>query len=184
VNLQHALTILITGKNFVGPVLTEAEGQVGKFATAVGKALDKISKEGVGVQNIFGSLVAGITQVTKVAIKLTTVIAALSLSIIAGTTLAVKYAAKVEAVSNTFYAIANQSAPAMIKALREKSRYMVEDLKLMEVYNKAYMMTGTALASRLPELYEHLSKVALATNEDVNMLVAVSYTHLTLPTKA
>jgi len=72
---------------------------------------------------------------------------------------------------NAFIGITGEAAPAMLESLRESSAFMASEKVLLREYNMAYMLVGKTLADRLPEAFQYLSKVAVATGDDVAYLM-------------
>jgi len=174
-NLTHALTILIQGKDLAGPALKGAAGQVISLTTSVtaaAEALDDLGSKGNIVFKILGK---GISTVLKLGALLVTMFSALVTGFLSAGIAASKYAAKLESTSRAFQGILREDAPAMLRALRENSKFMLTDLRLQEQYVDAYMLTGDVLARRLPEAYQYLSKVALATHDDLDFLAERLY---------
>ncbi len=174
-NLTHALTILIQGKNLSGAALTASIKGVEDLTSQVedaGGALDDLGKGG---NIVFRILAKGISGV----LKLTALLAAALISLVGGFLTAgmaaSKYAAALESTSRAFQGILREDAPAMLRALRENSKFMLTDLRLQEQYVAAYMLTGDVLARRMPEAYLYLSKVALDTHDDLDFLIERLY---------
>jgi len=88
--------------------------------------------------------------------------------VISGTT---EWSAELEGMRAALWGIAGEAAPAMLQSLREATYYMSTEMELLGQYNQGYMLLGETLAQRIPEAYQYLSKVALATGDDVNWLM-------------
>ena len=180
--LEHVLQILIQGKNQAGPAIEDAEKSVEKLVTKIRdaqQAVDTFSMAGKSIKwlsNLFGSVLFG---AIRGVLRLVTLLAFGLGSLISGFTAsgmaASKYASKLEATERAFWGIAGEAAPALLDALRENSRYMLDDLTLMEQYVQGYMLTGKELADRMPEAYLYLSKVAAATHDDLDFLLERTY---------
>lgn len=78
-------------------------------------------------------------------------------------------AARLEGIRAAFFAT-GEGAGAMFSALKEGSSGMIEDITLMEKYNFALLLVGKTMADELPEALIYLTKIALATGEDINYL--------------
>ena len=234
-DLQHALTILIEGKDELSPVLDKInektaefeeamwaaqeagnevaefkffdkmEASEAKFYEKIEDAADKASRmwdEPGKAAMAFGNRVSGAFDMIKwawdnMAIKLLfgkfgkfiekwkdRVVAALKFVRRAVTTMgmltaaflgaslaAAKFAEEGEFAKDVFDSIAGESAPELLQALRESSRFMIEDTRLLQTYNKAFMLVGDTIARRMPEAYESLSRVAAAYGEDADYLM-------------
>lgn len=156
-SLTHALTILIKGKSTAGTATAKAISSIEKL----GKVTDTLSKKFKVAAKFSLKLVAGIT--------------ALGAAFVGGGVLASKYAADLEAVEKTFFAIHGDAAPQMLAALKKNSAFMLSDLQLQKQYAQAYMLTSDVMAHRLPEAYEYLSKISLATGETTEYLTDKLY---------
>jgi len=175
VNLSHALTILIKGKNLSAPALKDAGAGVTELATKVtmlGQASAAIGPiiglVGAAIGKVFTTLLAG-------AVLLIGGIVSLTAAFVTSGFAATKYARQLESTSAAFRGIARDDAPALLEAMQKNSRHMMDDLRLQEQYVSAYMLTGKVLADRLPEAYLYLSKVALATHDDLDFLTERLY---------
>jgi len=170
-NLTHSLNILIKGQDLSGPALAASVKGVTSLTDSITKADDALknfgSKGGTGLKLVAGLLKGVIGLILKVTAGLIGLAAGFFTTGLAAT----GYAQELEYVRQAFVAITNKAAPAMLNALQENSRFMLNDLKLQELYNKAYMLTGETLANRMPEAYASLSKIALSTGDDVDFLM-------------
>ena len=173
-NLTHSLNILIKGQDLSGPALAASVKGVTSLAdavTAAGEALDGLGKKGgplKALAGVAGGLLKIFTGIIAGAVGLFGAFMTTGLA-------ATKYGQELEYVRIAFESITKKAAPAMLNALQENSRFMLNDLKLQELYNQAYMLTGKTLADRMPEAYASLSKIAMATNEDVDFLMERMY---------
>jgi len=174
-NLTHSLTILIQGKNLAGPALAGSTRDVEGLASKIREIGEDIASLGTKGPLAFKLLGAAITGVLKLAGFLATSLVSLGGIFLTAGMAASQYAAKLETTSRAFQGILREGAPAMLKALQENSRFMLTDLRLQEQYVSAYMLTGDVLAKRIPEAYQYLSKVALATHDDLDFLVERLY---------
>ena len=104
------------------------------------------------------------TQATIVGVTLLAAFSAASLA-------SAKMAEEGEYAMDVFQSLAGDSAPELLDALRENSRFMINDTVLLETYNKAYMLVGDTIARRMPEAYNSLSRVAAAYGEDADYLM-------------
>ncbi len=174
-NLSHALTILIQGKNLAAPALRGAASGVQDLTDKVaasGRILDDLGRKGPIVFRLLGAAISG---TLKLVTMLTAAVIALVSAFFSAGIAAAQYAKKLESTSRAFQGILQNDAPAMLKALRENSSFMLSDLRIQEQYVSAYMLTGEVLAKRMPEAYQYLGKVALATHDDLDFLTERLY---------
>lgn len=117
---------------------------------------------------------AGAEMAKKLAIGIAAAIAALAALPVALDKLfqkVMKGAARLEGIHAAFLAIAQEGAPAMFAALKKGSAGMMEGIDLMEQYNSAVLLVNKAMADELPEALIYLTKIALATGEDMNYML-------------
>lgn len=185
-DVTHALTILIKGKNLAGPALKDAGNLIAgltKFVTNAGKGLVDLTKLGISAFetgiSVPAQLAASVLSVLGTALGLTATaalglgaaLASVATAIASATAAATPYTAELEGMRKAFWGIAGEAAPAMLQALRESSAFMVTEKGLIQAYNQSYMLLGKTLSARLPEAFQYLSKVAVATGDNVEYLM-------------
>ena len=164
--LSHVLSILLKGTNLAGPALKGAGADVESLTDKLVK-LTKSIKGMMAFKLVAGVLKGFATVIGTVISEL----ARLTSWMVKSGVEAVKYAADLESVTNAFNTIAGEAAPAMLKALRESSAFMLDDLTLQRKYVEGYLLIGETLVKRMPEAFEYLTKVSVATGDDVDWLM-------------
>ena len=83
-------------------------------------------------------------------------------------------AAEIEGIERAFISLTasvGRSNKEMLSALRESSRGMVNNLELMRSFNLASQLVSRQFATELPQAFEMLTKVSIATGESMTYLV-------------
>ncbi len=80
-------------------------------------------------------------------------------------------AAKLQGINDAFLSIAKEGAPAMYDALKKSSAGMVEWTDLAGRYVDATLLINKQVADQLPEALTYLTKISLATGEDMGYLL-------------
>ena len=154
-SLTHALQILIKATDSASPAIksvgTTVAGLVGvvtklgavltvlKFAAGIALLpLKLLATAGVGLIAVLGAVTVG-------AVGLVASLATLPHALATGLMKVTEYAAKLDLLRRAMLGIRGEGAPAMLKALREVTAYMVEEIDLLETHNKAYTLWGQQL---------------------------------------
>lgn len=191
-NITHALQILIkavaktgaldeTGKKVsdLGKDVSGLQskmsslGKLGSLAVKTGLTLPftAASAAGRALVSVLRTLEGALGKISIVGLSLVGILASLTAGFAGVVVAAMPMTAELEGMRNAMWGIAGEAAPAMLEALRENSFFMSTERDLLKQYNMGYMLLGETLAKRIPEAYQYLSKVALATGDEVSWLM-------------
>lgn len=170
---------------FANPQLAKGVQGLGvNMAAGLGKASQALSQVSPLARNMGGAIkaasgvaVAGLSAVAVAAAALVAglgVVAGIFAAVSIGAFKLADAAAPVEGVKRAFMGLASEvegGGEAMLAAMQKATYGMVDNMTLMQQWNKAAQLVSVEFAEKLPAAMELINKVAASTGEDVGFMM-------------